>query len=98
MWGVTGCTGYIVEGTLIIILLRVTGCAAIAMIRADPAGRWTMDDATITMPRRGGSVRVPLAVCAVCRARTKSLVSHYCLFGLFIEHCVAPVCACGPTA
>ena len=49
-----------------------------------------MDDATITMPRRG-SVRVPLAVCAVCRARTKSLVSHYCLFGLFIEHCVAPV-------
>ena len=88
MWGVTGCTGYIVEGTLIIILLRVTACAAIAMIRDD-------HDAP---PRVRARARVPLAVCAVCRARTKSLVSHYCLFGLFIEHCVAPVCACGPTA
>ena len=92
MWGVTGCTGYIVEETLIIILLRVTGCAAVAMPMIRRTGR-SMDDAPTGC--RSSS--------AVCRVRARvgavlSLVSHYCLFGLFIEHCVAPVCACGPTA
>ena len=59
MWGVTGCTGYIVEGTLIIILLRVTGCAAVAMIRRtglsmdDVAGCRLRMRRALPKPRRG---------------------------------------------